>query len=211
MSGPTHNVPILALHPYFPIGTELTGYEANEWSVKILLGIFFSTCAILAVATYFFVKSTRPRLTKGERFTTAWFVVSGGIHIVFEGYYATHFATLATKQTILGQLWKEYALSDSRYLTDNAFVLCMEMFTAVFWGPGCLLLAALAMRRHPLRYPLQMLVSTGQLYGVILYYGTCAFDHYWTGLTYSRPEPFYFWFYFVFMNFIWVAIPGCKS
>ena len=38
-------------------------------------------------------------------------------------------------QTLFGQLWKEYALSDSRYLTQNAFVLCMESITAV--GPIC--------------------------------------------------------------------------
>jgi cholestenol Delta-isomerase len=34
-------------------------------------------------------------------------------------------------QDIFGQLWKEYALSDSRYLTSDPFVLCMETITAV--------------------------------------------------------------------------------
>ena len=34
-------------------------------------------------------------------------------------------------QDLFGQLWKEYSLSDSRYLTQNAFVLCMESITAV--------------------------------------------------------------------------------
>lgn len=33
-------------------------------------------------------------------------------------------------QDLYGQLWKEYALSDSRYLTQDAFVLCMETVTA---------------------------------------------------------------------------------
>lgn len=32
---------------------------------------------------------------------------------------------------MFGQLWKEYALSDSRYLTQDPFVLCMESITAV--------------------------------------------------------------------------------
>lgn len=32
---------------------------------------------------------------------------------------------------LFGQLWKEYALSDSRYLTSDPFVLCMETITAV--------------------------------------------------------------------------------
>lgn len=36
------------------------------------------------------------------------------------------------------------------------------------------------------------------------------FDNYYKGLTYSRPEAWYFWGYFVFMNFIWIVIPGSK-
>ncbi len=34
-------------------------------------------------------------------------------------------------QDLFGQMWKEYAYSDSRYLTSDAFVLCMETITAV--------------------------------------------------------------------------------
>lgn len=61
---------------------------------------------------------------------------------------------------------------------------------------------------HPLRYPLQAIVSLGQLYGDVLYYATSLFDHYYKSLTYCRPEAYYFWFYFIFMNFIWIIIPG---
>ena len=38
---------------------------------------------------------------------------------------------LSGKQDLFGQLWKEYAFSDSRYLTSDPFVLCMETITAV--------------------------------------------------------------------------------
>ena len=34
-------------------------------------------------------------------------------------------------QDLFGQMWKEYSLSDSRYLTSDPFVLCMESITAV--------------------------------------------------------------------------------
>lgn len=34
-------------------------------------------------------------------------------------------------QDLFGQLWKEYALSDSRYLTSDTLVLCMEAITVV--------------------------------------------------------------------------------
>lgn len=32
---------------------------------------------------------------------------------------------------LFGQLWKEYSLSDSRYLTSDAFLISMEAVTAV--------------------------------------------------------------------------------
>lgn len=60
---------------------------------------------------------------------------------------------------------------------------------------------------HPLRYPLQTIVSLGQLYGDVLYYATSMFDHWILGLSYSRPEAGYFWGYFVFMNAFWIVIP----
>ena len=37
-------------------------------------------------------------------------------------------------QDVFGQLWKEYALSDSRYLTSDTLVLCMETITVVSWA-----------------------------------------------------------------------------
>jgi len=113
-------------------------------------------------------------------------------------------------QDLFGQLWKEYSLSDSRYQTQDAFVLCMETITAAFWGPLSFVLVGMIMTTHPLRYPLQAIVSLGQLYGDILYYATCLFDNYILGLEYSRPEAAIFWGYFVFCNAFWIAIPLCE-
>lgn len=113
-------------------------------------------------------------------------------------------------QDLFGQLWKEYSLSDSRYQTQDAFVLCMETITAVCWGPSSFILAAMIATDHSLRYPLQAIISLGQLYGDVLYYATCLFDFYILGLEYSRPEPAIFWGYFVFMNSFWIVIPCSK-
>jgi cholestenol delta-isomerase len=51
----------------------------------------------------------------------------------------------------------------------------------------------------------------GQFYGNLLYYTTSLFEDFVDGKKYYRPEPYYFWFYFVFMNAIWLVIPLCKS
>lgn len=36
------------------------------------------------------------------------------------------------------------------------------------------------------------------------------YEDYEFGKTYYRPEPFYFWVYFVGMNAIWFVVPACK-
>lgn len=36
------------------------------------------------------------------------------------------------------------------------------------------------------------------------------FDLYDKNIAYSRPEAYYFWFYYFFVNFIWMVIPGCE-
>lgn len=58
--------------------------------------------------------------------------LSGGfLHLFFEGYYVYNHQSLASLQSIPAQIWKEYALSDSRYLTEDIFVLSIETVTMV--------------------------------------------------------------------------------
>ena len=108
---------------------------------------------------------------------------------------------------LFGQLWKEYSLSDSRYLTQDSFVVCMEAITAIFWGPLSFLCAYCIVLDHPLRHPLQMIISLGQLYGDVLYYATCTFAKLVDNIMYCRPEQIYFWAYYVLMNAFWIVIP----
>ncbi|CDM31456.1 Emopamil-binding [Penicillium roqueforti FM164] len=129
------------------------------------------------------------------------------IHLILEGYYALNFATLPGSQQLLAQLWKEYSMSDSRYLTSHAFVMSMESITAWFWGPLSFVFASFIVTDNPFRHPLQINISNGQLYGDVLYYWTCAFDFLVYGVEYSRPEGYYFYEYFVLLNGFWIVIP----
>ncbi|EKD20301.1 hypothetical protein MBM_00983 [Drepanopeziza brunnea f. sp. 'multigermtubi' MB_m1] len=146
-------------------------------------------------------------LANGEFLLTEDFA-AGTIHLFFEGYFSLNHRTMGPAQDLFGQLWKEYALSDSRYLTSDPFVLCMETVTAFTWGPMCGVIAYMITASHPLRHPLQIIVCVGQMYGLVLYYATAMFDHYYRAATYSRPEFLYFWVYFFAVNFIWMVIPG---
>jgi len=197
-----------SFHPYYPLEAEIVGYLANDWHFLTLLAVFASGCVVIFSATYAVAMKVRPHMLTSELVTIMWFVMSGCIHLFFEGYYSYNFRTIGGLQDLFGQLWKEYAYSDSRYLTQDPFVLCMETITAIFWGPLSFLTAYLILTAHPLRHPFQIIVSLGQLYGDILYYATSMFDHYMFSISYSRPEAFYFWFYFVGMNAAWIIVPA---
>lgn len=110
----------------------------------------------------------------------------------------------------LGQGWKEYAKCDSRYMTGDAFIVCMESITAWAWGPLCLLITWMILHESPWRHALQLLVSSGQLYGNLLYFSTNIMDEAYRGLQYSRPEMLYYWGYFVGMNTVWIVVPVCR-
>lgn len=114
---------------------------------------------------------------------------------------------MSSDMSLLGQMWKEYSLSDSRYLTGDTFVVCMETVTAVVWGPLSFLCAYCILVGSPWRHPLQIVISLGQLYGDVLYYATCTFEEVFRGKLYSRPERYYYWVYYIFLNAFWIVIP----
>ena len=80
----------------------------------------------------------------------------------------------------------------------------MEAVTAFVWGPLCALVVYGIVARKAWRFTLMTIVSIGQIYGDVLYYATCYLE----GFVHSRPEPLYFWGYFVVLNALWIIIPA---
>jgi len=52
------------------------------------------------------------------------------------GYFLVYHATLLSRIDLPAQLWKEYAISDSRYLSEDTFVLAIERITVVRVNPS---------------------------------------------------------------------------
>jgi cholestenol delta-isomerase len=141
-----------APHPFYPIGVEIAGYLANDKDHLTLLGIALAGLAVICSATWTIVSVVSPGLRTRDKLIILWFMSSrflfpqtysaqanalslaGTIHFFFEGYFAINHTRMAPATDIFGQMWKEYANSDSRYLTSDPFVLCMETVTAV--GPS---------------------------------------------------------------------------
>ncbi|KAF6090895.1 hypothetical protein HJG60_012257 [Phyllostomus discolor] len=84
-------------------------------------------------------------------------------------------------------------------------MICMETMTAFLWGPLSIWVVVAFLRQQPLRFVLQLVVSVGQIYGDVLYFLTEYRDGFQHG---DLGHPLYFWFYFVFMNALWLVLPG---
>lgn len=143
-----------ALHPYYPIEARIIGYAANEASVQSLLASASAGCVVILGTVLAAISHVRPALSKADRLAILWFFLcmflpdlltdgssiffnfgwgnaAGTLHCFFEGYFVLNHDRMASAQDIFGQLWKEYALSDSRYLTSDTLILCMETMTTV--------------------------------------------------------------------------------
>ncbi|WQF75478.1 Putative emopamil-binding protein [Colletotrichum destructivum] len=195
-------------HPYYPVNAALPHYAANETPLVTLLVTFAATIASVVIVTVVAARRTHTKMAFLDQLSVAWFALCGFLHCVFEGYFVWNHRRLAGMQTLFAQLWKEYALSDSRYLTSDPFMLCVESFTVVIWGPlSWAIVVALARGSH-MRHPLQIVMCVGHLYGVVLYYSTSLTELYITGVSHSRGEFLYFWVYYIGFNAPWVVVPA---
>ncbi|KAH8152604.1 uncharacterized protein LAJ45_03445 [Morchella importuna] len=200
---------ITSLHnhrsPYYPQDLRLPHYVPNTLTTPELISRFAAYCVMIVIGTIILLGAVaRKRLTTYEKIVATWFMLCGFIHLFFEGYFGYTASRIAGNTHLFAQLWKEYALSDSRYMSYDAFTVAMERVTAIFWGPLSFYLVYAIAVSHPARYPLQIVVSLGQLYGDVLYYATASIEMYGT----VRPEKYYFWAYFFFANFFWIVIPS---
>jgi cholestenol delta-isomerase len=137
-------------HPYFPEDVVISGktFTENTLTVPTLILTFAAGCTLLLITTLLVVRHANAALKLTDLWKVLWFVLSepstyvcnithsnelvaGSIHVFFEGYFVYNHSRMSSMQDFFGQLWKEYALSDSRYMSSDPLVLCMESLTVV--------------------------------------------------------------------------------
>ncbi|CAG6021475.1 unnamed protein product [Menidia menidia] len=191
------------LHPYWPRDLSIPSYVANNRSMSEILAFLFSVSGVFVLVTWL-ITGMNGRLGMWRRLAICWFAVCGFIHGVIEGWFSLYYDILPGDQSFLSQLWKEYSKGDSRYVIADNFTVCMETVTACLWGPFSFWAVYSFLTNKPYRFVLQLIISLGQLYGAVLYFFTEHRD----GYAHSElGHPIYFWFYFVFMNVLWIVIP----
>ncbi|KAK3842845.1 MAG: Emopamil binding protein-domain-containing protein [Linnemannia gamsii] len=192
-------------HPYFPRDLVLDHYVPNTNTVfqtLVYVGIGFLSVAALVLALGYSRRNTTLQRNK-DKFAFFWFILSGMLNIFFEAYYEYNHATLAGDNHPVAQVWKEYALSDSRYLSSDSFVRVVETITTLVWGPLSMYCAWSVYHNSPSRHIVQLMLSVGQLYSCTLYYATSIFE----GSPHCDPDPYYYYIYFWSFNAPWLMTP----
>ncbi|KAF9934170.1 hypothetical protein FBU30_003194 [Linnemannia zychae] len=196
-------------HPYYPKNLVLDHYVPNNFTVLHTLTVvtvgFFLILGLAVFIGYPRRASTLGPL--GEKLTFFWFLLCASLHLGFEGYFNYYHAELAGHNTPVAQVWKEYSLSDSRYLSSDPFVRVIEAITMLVWGPLSLYGAWSLYYNLPSRHIAQLILSVGHLYGTTLYYGTSIFE----GYPHGDPDPYYYYIYFLFFNSFWFIAPFALS
>lgn len=191
-------------HPYWPRDLSIPTYVANDRSMSEILVFLFSVSGLFMLVTWLITGQATSRLGAWRRLAVCWFAVCGFIHCVIEGWFSLYYDIIPGDQRFLSQLWKEYCKGDSRYAIADNFTVCMETVTAWVWGPFSFWAVYAFLTNKPYRFLLQLIISVGQAYGAVLYFFTEHRD----GYAHSElGHPIYFWFYFVFMNTLWIVIP----
>ncbi|KAL4939424.1 hypothetical protein BDV06DRAFT_214308 [Aspergillus oleicola] len=164
-------------HSYYPSGLQLPHYTGNKTPVVSMIaqfGVFWA--AVLGIG-YLIVRSVAPTSNASDQVAFVWMCLTGSIHLFFESYFVIYHEILAGSGTLFGQLWKEYSLSDSRQFA---------------WGPLAFFIAYCIPAKHPLCHPLQLILSVGQVYGDMLYFGTSLSGLHFYGVDFCRPEGYFF-------------------
>jgi cholestenol delta-isomerase len=194
-------------HPYYPTTLSLPTYTPPTLSLTTLLATALILATALVLLTWTLtVHLSPPHLPAARKASATWFLASGLLHLHFESHYLRYRRTLPARTDLLSQLWKEYALSDSRYLLPDghAFVAGIESLTVAVVGPLCLLAFWSSVRDAPHRDPVRLLVCCLHAFCCALYFVTEMLE----GGKHCRPEPRYYWGYFVACNLPWIIVPG---
>jgi hypothetical protein len=138
-----------------------------------------------------------------------WSLVSGLIHVVWEGAWSVAAPFLQGPAALHGWrlYWTLYGLADHRYLHADPFVRVLELVTGTVVAALNLYVAYhVWKRRQVARAMVALLVaSVMEVYGTVMYFGSEMLEGWRNVDTHSFVHT---WVMFFGLNAIWFVFPG---
>ena len=190
---------------------------ANDWDFSLALTGFFLNPYVLlffgtAVAVAYSAWPTTP-LPKFDRWAAEWYFWNAWLyHMVMDGASGTF--------RLVPVVVQQYDILDLRFPGRHVVPWVIGATELFVMGPMCLLTLWAILKRHNLRFPLELITSTLQITGMIVFvlsevyegqHSIPALDPVGTdtGLVFkfNLYHLVYYWFGFWFCNLVWGVFP----
>ncbi|KPP63907.1 emopamil-binding protein-like [Scleropages formosus] len=142
-----------------------------------------------------------------DRWVLVWLFYDAIVHVTLEGpfVYMSLVGTVATSESLVAELWKEYGKADQRWLHSDPTVVSLELLTVLLDSSLALVLVYAIVKDRRYRHFVQITLCVCELYG-----GWMTFCPEWlTGSpNLNTSNRLYLWVYLVFFNGLWVVVPA---
>uniref|UniRef100_A0A8C5M051 EBP like n=1 Tax=Leptobrachium leishanense TaxID=445787 RepID=A0A8C5M051_9ANUR len=166
-----------------------------------------AACAAQLVVGYALAQHLGRKCTSRDRWTLVWLFYDAIVHFTLEGpfVYLSLVGTVATSNSMMASVWKEYGKADSRWLHSDPTIVSLELLTVVLDGLLAVVVIYAIIKDKHYRHFAQIILCVCELYG-----GWMTFCPDWLlgSPSLNTSNWFHLWIYLVFFNGIWVVIPG---
>ncbi|MGZ3429501.1 MAG: EXPERA domain-containing protein [Polyangia bacterium] len=144
-----------------------------------------------------------------RRLVIAWSLVSGLIHLLWEGTWSVAAPYLQTPaaQHDWRLLWTLYGAADYRYVHADPFVRILELVTGTLVAALNLGVAYYVWKRRRVAGAMVALLAASimEVYGTLMYFGSEAINH-WANV--DTASFVHTWLMFFGLNALWLIFPG---
>ncbi|KAJ1114801.1 hypothetical protein NDU88_003032 [Pleurodeles waltl] len=164
-------------------------------------------CAAQLAVGYVLAQRLGKNCSPTDIWVLVWLFYDAIVHFTLECpfVYFSLTGTVATSDSILASLWKEYGNADTRWLHADPTIVSLEILTVVIGGTLALTLIYAIIKDKHYRHFIQITLCVCELYG-----GWMTFCPDWLvgSPSLSTGNWLHLWVYLVFFNGIWVVVPG---
>jgi hypothetical protein len=197
--------------------------ESHDWDASLivtgfLLNPYVVVSFALALATLYVSWPTAPDaapLPVYDRWAVEWYWWNAWFyHMVMDGASGTF--------QLVPVVVHQYQMLDKRFSNHHPVPWTVGAIELFIMGPLCLATVYCILKRHPLRFPLELIVSSLQIMGMILFIAAEVMEgqlnvpaldpvgvpgNRWANVKFFDLYHFtYYWFGFWFCNLIWYVL-----
>jgi len=197
--------------------------EAKNWNFgEVAYGFFLNPYVLFAFSVSTGVVyhgiQTRPikEIPIYDRWVVEWYWWNAWLyHLTMDGFSGSFQRVPVVVQ--------QYFVLDKRFETHHVVPYMIGLIEIVCMAPLCLVTLHMILKNHPLRYPMELITSTFQFMGMVVFVGAEVYEGQlnvpaldpvgvpgdrWANLQSMNLYHFtYYWFGFWFCNLVWGVVP----